>query len=128
MNLAQVNKVKSLQVLLGIANNSIKHQSLLYIQLNNKTVLFQRIQLSIICTPFKCQTVLFDPLIGSYQSQSWPGRKFNEGVFCIPQSSSITGASPSDCLMSTIGHSLWVEVLNVCRNAVSVFYSLSWLC
>ena len=30
----------------------------------------------------------------------------NEGVLCLPQSSSITGTSPSDCLMSYSGHSL----------------------
>ena len=31
----------------------------------------------------------------------------SEGIRCIPQSSSITGASPLDCLMSYLGHSLW---------------------
>ena len=30
----------------------------------------------------------------------------NEGVLRIPQSSSITGLSPPDCLMSDTGHSL----------------------
>ena len=30
----------------------------------------------------------------------------NEGALCIPQSSSITGTSPSDCLVSYPGHSL----------------------
>ena len=30
----------------------------------------------------------------------------NEGVLCIPQSSSITGASSSDCLVSYAGYSL----------------------
>ena len=38
--------------------------------------------------------------------QSGPGSNANEGVFCIPQSSSTTGASPSDCLVSYLGHSL----------------------
>ena len=32
--------------------------------------------------------------------QSGPGSDGNEGVLLIPQSSSITGASPSDCLVS----------------------------
>ena len=32
--------------------------------------------------------------------QSGPETDGNEGVFCIPPSSSITGASPSDCLVS----------------------------
>ena len=39
-------------------------------------------------------------------SQSGPGSNDNEGVLCIPQSSSITGTSPSDCLVSYSGHSL----------------------
>ena len=34
------------------------------------------------------------------------GSDGNEGVLHIPQNSSITGASPSDCLMSYPGHSL----------------------
>ena len=38
--------------------------------------------------------------------QSEPGSNGNEGVRCIPQSSSITGTSPSDCLVSYPGHSL----------------------
>ena len=54
--------VKWLQVLLCITNNSIKHQSFVYTQLNDQTVLFLTIQFSIIvCTYLKCQTVLFDP-------------------------------------------------------------------
>ena len=35
-----------------------------------------------------------------------PGSDGNEGILCISQSSSITGASPSDCLMSYPGQSL----------------------
>ena len=41
----------------------------------------------------------------------------------LPQSSSITGTSPSDCLVPYPGHSLWRGVLPLCRGAVSVFYS-----
>ena len=40
-NLALVNKVKWFQVLLCITNNSIKHQSFVYTQLNDQTVLLQ---------------------------------------------------------------------------------------
>ena len=62
--------------------------------------------------------------------QSGPGSNGNEGVFCIPQSPSITRSSPSDCLVSYPGHS-WVgwgeRVLPLCKGAVSVFYSPSWL-
>ena len=37
---------------------------------------------------------------------SGPGNDGNKEVLCIFQSSSITGASPSDCLMSYSGHLL----------------------
>ena len=40
------------------------------------------------------------------RGHSRPGSDGNEGVLCIPQSSSITGTSPSDCLVSYPGHSL----------------------
>ena len=39
--------------------------------------------------------------------QSRPVSDGNEEVLCISQSSSITGASPSDYLVSYPGHSLW---------------------
>ena len=38
--------------------------------------------------------------------QSGLGSDGNEGVHCIPQSSSITGNSPSDCLVSYQGRLL----------------------
>ena len=38
--------------------------------------------------------------------QSGPGSDGNEGVLRIPQSFIITGTSPSDCLVSYLGHSL----------------------
>ena len=59
-------------------------------------------------------------------SQSGLGSDGNEGVLHIPQSFSITGTSPSDCLVSYPGHSL-VGVLTLCRGAVGVFYSPSRL-
>ena len=40
------------------------------------------------------------------QSQSKPGSNGNKGVLCILQSSSITKASPSDSLVTYLGHSL----------------------
>ena len=47
------------------------------------------------------------PLSGATTpGQSGPGDDGNEGVLCIPQSSSITGTSPSDCLVSYPGHTL----------------------
>ena len=58
--------------------------------------------------------------------QTEPESNGNEGVLCIPQSPSITGKSPLDCLVSYAGHSLGA-VLLLCRGAVSVFYSPSRL-
>ena len=50
-----------------------------------------------------------------------PGSDGNEWVLRIPQSSSITGASPLDCLVSYPGRSLGGGVLRLCRDAVGVF-------
>ena len=60
------------------------------------------------------------------QGQSGCGSDGNEGVPRIPQSSSITGTSPSDFLVSYLGHSLR-GVLSLCKQAVGVFYSPSQL-
>ena len=46
-NLASVNKVKWLQVFLCTINNLIKHQSFIYTQFKNQTVLFLTIQFSV---------------------------------------------------------------------------------
>ena len=59
--------------------------------------------------------------------QSGPGSNGNEGVLCIPQSSSIIGTLPSDCLVSYPGHSLGGGSYPLCRGAVSIFYSPSRL-
>ena len=73
---------------------------------------------------------------------SGPGSNHNVRVPCIPQSCSITGASPFDCLVSYRRHSIVVVyyrsrlsprtlvrggVLFICRGAVAVFYSPSRL-
>ena len=56
--------------------------------------------------------------------QSGPGSDGNDGVFCITQSSSITGTSPSDCLVSCTGYSeesyLSAEVQSVYSTAQAV--------
>ncbi len=49
--------------------------------------------------------------------QSGPGYDGNEGVLRIPQISSISGTSLSECLVSYPGP--------ICRNPVGVFYSPS---
>ena len=76
--------------------------------------------------------ILFNPSIGPLSGattpgQSEPGSDGNEGVLRTSQSSSITGTSPSDCLVSYPGHTLAGEVLPLCREVVSVFYSPSRL-
>ena len=53
------------------------------------------------------------------------GRHGNDGVPCIPRRSSITGTSPSDCLVSYPEHSL--KVLFICIGAIDVFYSYTEL-
>ena len=45
--------------------------------------------------------------------QSGPRSDGSEGVFFIPQSFSITGGSPSDCLMLYPGHLLGVEAYSL---------------
>ena len=55
--------------------------------------------------------ILFNPKIGPFSGtttlgQSRPGSNGNEGVLHIPKSTSITAASPSDCLVSYPGHLL----------------------
>ena len=66
----------------------------------SKTVLFQIIQFSII-TQFGSTWPIDRSLSGATTTgQSGSGSDGNEGVLCIPQSSSITGTSPSDCLVS----------------------------
>ena len=88
---------------------------------------------SFVCTQFKCQTVLFDPLIGPFQVLPLQvrvhlGSNGYEEVLYIAQSSSITRALPSDCLISYPGHLLGREgELPLCRDVVYVFYIPSQL-
>ena len=70
----------------------------------SKTVLLKKIQFSI-STQFSSIRPIDRNLYGaSIPGPSWSGSYGNEGVLHIPQSSSTTGASPSDCLMSYLGH------------------------
>ena len=94
------------QVFLCIINNSIKHQSFVYTHLNDQTVLFQTIRFSIIIQ-FNSIWPINRTLSGvTTPSQNGPESDGNKGVLRLPQSSSITGTSPSDCLVSYPGHSL----------------------
>ena len=90
--------------MLCITNNWIKHQSFFYTQFKVKTVLFQTIQLNI-STQFISIWLVDRTLWGTTTlDKRGPGSDGNEGVLCIPQSSS--KASPSDWSVSYPGHSL----------------------
>ena len=67
-----------------------------YKQLNIKSVLFQKIKFSISRLLSFIKTITN----ATNQGQSKSGSGDNEGVLRIPQSSSITGTSPSECLVS----------------------------
>ena len=71
-----------------------------------KTILFQIIQFSIsiqFSSIWLIDRTLSD---ATTPGQSRRGSDGNEGVLRIPQISIISGASPSDCLVSYTGHSL----------------------
>ena len=71
-----------------------------------KTANFKKIPFSLItqfCSIWPIDTTLSG---ATTPVQSGPESDGNEGVFRIPQSSSINEASPSDYLMSYPGHSL----------------------
>ena len=68
LNTIDLHTIKWLQVLLCNTNNSIKHQSFVYTQLNGQRVLFLIIQFNIWhLFASVCQTVLFDSKTGPYQ-------------------------------------------------------------
>ena len=93
-----------------------------YSQLNSKIVLFQTTQFSII-TQFSSIRPINRTLSGATSlGMSEPGSDGNEGVLRIPQSSNITGTSPSDCLCH-IQDTRSEEVLPISREAVDVFYN-----
>ena len=58
--------------------------------------------------------------------QSRLGSDGNEGVLRIPQSSSIAGTSPSDCIVSS-QDIRWGAFLPFCRNTIGVFFNPSRL-
>ena len=117
--------ISSYLVLIQIIQFSI---SLVFVhtQLNVKTVLFQTIQFCI-STQFSSIWPI-DRILSAatIPGQSGPGSDGNERVLRIPQSSSITGSSPSD-FFSVISRTLIGGVLPLYREAVGVFYSPSQL-
>ena len=101
-----------MQVLPRITNNSIKHQSLVYTVKWSNSSLFNNWIYHVICLhTVQMSNSSISPIDRTLSGattpgQSGPGSNSNEGVLCIPQSSSITGVSLSDCLVSYPGHLL----------------------
>ena len=108
----------------------VAHQLLLF---NNakfifihKTVLFQAIQFTI-STKFSSIWPIDKTLSGATTpGQSGPGSDAKEGLLRISQSSSITGTSPSDCLMSYHGHSLGESYLSAEKLSVYSTAPADW--
>ena len=97
-------------------NSSISNHSV-YTQLIVKSVPFQTIPFSI-DTQFSSISLKDRTLINATTSgQNGPGSDSNKGVLHIPQSSSITGASPLDCF--------WV--LSLSSDTLGVLNTPSWL-
>ena len=83
------------QFSLAYKNNSISSNWVYH-----KTVLFQAVQCSISRQFSSIWSIDRTPSSADTPGQSVPGSDDSEEVLRIPQSSSITGASPSDCLVS----------------------------
>ena len=91
-----------------------------------KTVLFQAIQLSI-STLFSSIWPIDRTLSGAITpGQSGPGSDGNEGELHIPQSTSITGTSPSDFLVSYLEHSLEGSYPSAEKQSVYSTASADW--
>ena len=54
--------------------------------------------------------------------QSEPGSDGNKRVFCIPQTSGITGTSLSDFFFNVISRPLDGGILSFCRDEVGIFH------
>ena len=115
----------SIQRYHSCALGSIKHNSFVYILLNDHTVLFLKVQFSI--NHFLAHSLNVkqfylthreDTICAITPGQSGPRNNVNEGVLHIPKSSK-TGASPSDYFKSYQGHSLGVESLTPQQSAFS---------
>ena len=102
----------------SITYNLIKQLLFVYTRLNNQTVRFLSIQFSI---SHKFSLTYREDPIRCYHSESeWTWQQWQWKVLYIPKIFQ-AGASPSDCIMSFPGPSLWVGVLPHHRDAVSVF-------
>ena len=110
-NLILLYRVKWFQVLLCITNNSFKHQSFVYTQLNDQTILFQTIQFSIShlfahSLNVKQFYLIHRNLAGATTlGQSGPVSNGNEGYSSFPKALVLL-APHHQILVSYQGHSL----------------------
>ena len=98
--------------------NSIKHQSFVYTQLNDKTIIFQAIQSSQshLFALFKCQTFLFDSHLWPYQELPFWTR-VDLGAMGMLQPL----LDPHHQFLVSIVGGIWA----ICRDPVDIFYSSS---
>ena len=92
----------------------------------SKTVPFQIIQFCIRTQFSSIWTIDRTPSGATTSSQSESGSDGNEGVLCIPQSSSITRTSPSDCLVSYPRHSLGESYPSAEKQSVHYTAPADW--
>ena len=128
-----MNKVNRFQALFCTTNNSSKHQSFVYTQLNDQTVLFQTIQFSrshFFALNLNVKIVLFDPQLGPYHVLSLRA-KLNLGAMAMKGYSVFPKApallEPHQKIVSCqIRDTSW-GALPLCRDTVIAFYSPSRL-
>ena len=135
-NSAEV-KIKWFQELLCITNNAIKHQSFVYIQLNDETVLFQTTQFIIKHIFVLNLNVKYTVKMSN--SSIWPIDRTLSGVttpytweWCQRRGTLHFRKlhhywSLTIRLFSVISRTLVVGSVTLCRDAVGVFCSPSWL-
>ena len=92
----------------------------------SKAVLFQIIQFSISIQSNSIWPIDRTLSGGTSLGQSGPGSDRNKGVIYIPERSSITGASPSNCLVSYPGHLLRESYSSAKKQLVYSATSADW--
>ena len=88
--------------MLCISNNSVKHQSFIYAQLDDQTVIFPKIQFNksrLFTLSLNVAQSYLTLSVAATESQNGPWSNGNEGAVHIPQISSFTGVSQSDCFL-----------------------------
>ena len=115
--------------ILSIATNSIKHQSFVYTQLNDQTVLFQTIQFSIsylFAHSLNDKQFYFTHQVLPLWAKMDQEAIAMKGYLAFLKASSITGASPSDCLISYPGYFLGGSYPSAVKQSVYSIGPANW--